>query len=161
MSEAESSSLSKSLASDVELIQEFLTFGVGDSLYSFPLRSVHEILRPLPITHVPSAPEFVLGVITVRGRIITVVDPAKRLRLASSNEPRRILLVNNGEEIIGVVVDTVAQVHRLLPSQIEYTSDIGGDLSELIVGVARPGVEGNTQDDVIVLLDPAPLLRVV
>ena len=143
-------------------VQEYLTFELGDAYYSLPLRSVHEILRTLPITVVPRAPDFVVGVITVRGKIITVMDPAKRLNVDSPSVPGRVLLVHNGEEIVGVAVQRVVQVHRLLSEDIEYTSDIGGDLSEFIVGVARPvGVEESEgEEDVLILLDPLPLLRV-
>ena len=94
----------------------------GDEAYGFPLSAVREILVPPPLTEVPRAPEHVIGVIAVRGQIITVVDLPKMLHLeAEQNEPYgRVLLVDNGEELIGVAVDRVIQVYRMEPDQIEY-----------------------------------------
>jgi chemotaxis signal transduction protein len=86
----------------------------GDEAYGFPLSVVREILVPPPLTEVPRAPEHFLGVISVRGQIITLIDLPKMLNLeVEQTEPYgRVLLVDNGEELIGVAVGGAVRVRR-------------------------------------------------
>ena len=133
----------------------------GDEAYGFPLSAVREILVPPPLTEVPRAPEHFLGVIVVRGQIITVIDLSKMLHLeAEQTEPYgRILLVDNGEELIGVAVDRVSQVYRMERDQIEYASAMSAELSEYVVGVGRVPADSSTEaEDMLILIDPVSLL---
>jgi purine-binding chemotaxis protein CheW len=133
----------------------------GDEAYGFPLSAVREILMPPPLTEVPRAPEHFLGVITVRGQIITLIDLPKMLHLeVQQTDPYgRVLLVDNGEELIGVAVDRVIQVYRMEPDQIEYASAIGTELSEYVVGVGRvPSVSWTDGEGMLILIDPVSLL---
>ena len=133
----------------------------GEEAYGFPLSAVREILVPPPLTEVPRAPEHFLGVIAVRGQIITVIDLPKMLHLeAEQNDPYgRVLLVDNGEELIGVAVDRVIQVYRMEPDQIEYASAMGAELSEYVVGVGRvPSNSSIETEDMLILIDPVSLL---
>jgi purine-binding chemotaxis protein CheW len=133
----------------------------GDEAYGFPLSSVREILVPPPLTEVPRAPQHVLGVITVRGQIITVIDLPKMLHLeAEQNDPfERILLIDNGEELIGIAVDHVIQVYRMEPDQIEYVSAMSAEFSEYVVGVGRVPSDSSTEaEDMFILIDPVSLL---
>jgi chemotaxis signal transduction protein len=71
----------------------------------------------------------------------------------------RVLLVDNGEELIGVAVDRVIQVYRMEPDQIEYASAIGTELSEYVVGVGRvPSVSWTDGEGMLILIDPVSLL---
>lgn len=149
--------------------QEFLSFVLADEVYALPLIRVREILRPPPITEVPRAPADVVGIISVRGRITTIVDLRKRLRVerAPIDRRTRILLVDNGDEILGCVVDRVLQVHRLAPDEMEMAVVVGGDVAEYVIGIGRPQLtrakatrEAVSEDeDILVLLDPVALLR--
>ena len=133
----------------------------GDEAYGFPLSSVREILVPPPLTEVPRAPQHVLGVITVRGQIITVIDLPKMLHLeAEQNDPfERILLIDNGEELIGIAVNRVIQVYRMEPDQIEYASAMSAEFSEYVVGVGRVPSDSSTEaEDMFILIDPVSLL---
>jgi len=133
----------------------------GDEAYGFPLSAVREILVPPPLTEVPRAPEHFLGVITVRGQIITLIDLPKMLHLeVEQTEPYgRVLLVDNGDELIGVAVDRVIQVYRMEPNQIEYASAMGAELSEYVVGVGRvPSASPTDSEDMLILIDPVSLL---
>lgn len=138
-----------------------LAVSAGDEVYGFPLSAVREILMPLPLTEVPRAPEHFLGVISVRGQIVTLVDLPKLLHL-EVREPQpwgRILLVDAGEELIGVAVDSVVQVSPLRPDQIEYASSMSAELSEYVVGVARvPSNSSSEAEDMLIMLDPGALL---
>jgi len=133
----------------------------GDEAYGFPLSAVREILVPPPLTEVPRAPEQVLGVISVRGQIITLIDLPKMLHLeAEQGSPYgRVVLVDNGEELIGVAVDRVVQVYRMEPNQIEYASAMGAELSEYVVGIGRiPSGSSEEGHEMLILIDPVSLL---
>jgi len=138
-----------------------LAVSAGNEAYGFPLSAVREILVPPPLTEVPRAPAHVLGVISVRGQIITTMDLPKLLHLeAQQASPYgRIVLIDNGEELIGVAVDRVIQVYRMEPSQIEYASDMGAELSDYVVGVGRVSAEASGGgQDMLILIDPLALL---
>jgi purine-binding chemotaxis protein CheW len=133
----------------------------GNEAYGFPLSAVREILMPPPLTEVPRAPGHILGVVTVRGQIITLVDLPKLLHLeVEQGDPYgRVLLIDNGEELIGVAVDHVIQVYRMEPDQIEYASAMGAELSAYVVGVGRvPSAESSDGEDMLILIDPVSLL---
>lgn len=133
----------------------------GDEVYGFPLSAVREILMPPPLTEVPRAPAQFLGVIAVRGQIITLVDLSRLLNFAGveGQPPGRVLLVDNGDELIGVAVDRVVQVYALQPEQIEYASAMSADVSEHVVGVARVSLNSSTDtEEMLILLDPGALL---
>lgn len=132
----------------------------GQEAYGFPLSAVREILVPPPLTEVPRTPDHLLGVITVRGQIITLIDLPKMLNLeVEQTEPYgRVLLVDNGEELLGVAVDRVIQVYRMEPEQIEYASTMGTELSEYVVGVGRvPSGSSTHTEDMLILIDPVSL----
>ena len=114
-----------------------------------------EILKPLPITEVPRADPEVVGVMSVRGRLVTVVDLKRRFRLTRSftmDKKSRILLVDAAGELIGLLVDEVLQVYRLAESEIEPPHVLGTEQPPHVVGLGRP-VGGA----VLLLLDLAPL----
>jgi purine-binding chemotaxis protein CheW len=146
---------------------EFLAFVLAGDVYAAPVALVREILKPPPLTPVPRAPHAILGIVSVRGQLVTVLDLRRRLRLAEAPMSRkaRILLVNaDSGEVIGVYVDEVLQVYRLSDAEIEpATSALGGEVAGYIAGIARPAVafgggrgpDGQVGPDasVVILLD--------
>ncbi|HEY8430455.1 MAG TPA: chemotaxis protein CheW [Sandaracinaceae bacterium] len=143
-------------------VREFLAFGLAGERFALPLSSVREILKNTPITEVPRARPYVLGILSVRGRITTVIDLRRRLRMAAPEPTKasRILLVDGGDEVVGLLVDEVFQVYRLHEDEIELAAVVAGDLSEYVLGIGRPGGEAaGSEDDILILLDPDPLLR--
>ncbi|MGB5813541.1 MAG: chemotaxis protein CheW [Polyangiales bacterium] len=134
----------------------------GNEAYGVPLDAVREILIPPPLTEVPRAADHLLGVISVRGEIVTVIDLPRLLRLEVHDpEPYgRVLLVDNGQELIGVAVESVIQVYRLEPHQIEYASAMGTELSDYVVGIGRvQEEESGKAGGMLILIDPVSLLR--
>jgi purine-binding chemotaxis protein CheW len=115
---------------------------------------------PPPIAEVPRAPESVIGVISVRGQIITLLDLPKVLNLEVEQVQTygRVLLVDNGEELIGVAVDRVIQVYRMEPEHIEYASAMSAELSEYVVGVGRVAAGPKGGERMLILIDPVSLL---
>jgi purine-binding chemotaxis protein CheW len=133
-------------------IREFLVFVVNDELYGVELINVKEILTPPPITLVPRAPREVIGVCSVRGLLVTVVDLRLRLggRKVSQGRRTRILLTEVAGEVMGLMVDEVKQVMRLTESEIELANAaFGADVAAHVVGVCRPA------GTIVILLDLA------
>jgi purine-binding chemotaxis protein CheW len=136
-------------------IREFLAIVLAGEAYGVPLGLIREIVSPPPITVVPRAPQHVLGVCSVRGQLVTVVDLRSRLRLelAPLTNKTRILLTECAGEVVGLYVDEVHHVVRLAEHEIELATQVfGGDFSEYVVGVGRPPGE------LLVLLDLASLI---
>lgn len=144
-----------------EEVREFLAFELAGERFALPLGAVREILKLAPITEVPRARSHVLGILSVRGRITTVLDLRRRLRMAAATPTKasRILLVSGGDEVVGLLVDSVDQVLRLHEEEIELAAVVAGDLSEYVLGIGRPGSSEGETDDILILLDPDPLLR--
>ncbi len=140
-------------------LEEYLAFVLGDDPYAVHISHIGEILKPLPITEVPRARKDVVGVMSVRGRLVTVLDLKRRFSIAEaktgapSESKTRILLVDTGEEFMGFIVDEVLQVYRLAEDEIEPASALGGDQPAHITGVGRP--HGGP---LLVLLDLRPII---
>jgi len=154
-------------------MHELLAFTIAGECYALPLTAIQEILKVPPVTEVPRAPRDILGIISVRGRVTTVLDLRRRLGMHERpvTKHSRVLLVDDGDEIFGVLVDSVLSVYRLLPEEVELAAAIAGDTAEYVRGIGRPkagrafgrspmgraGLE--SEDDIIILLDAASLLR--
>lgn len=132
-------------------VREFLTFVLAGDSFGVELTRIREILSPPPITTVPRAPRYIVGVCSVRGLLVAVVD--LRLRLGLEAKPRtrkaRILLAQSeAGEVVGLMVDEVRHVVRLSDAEMELASTaLGAEVSEFVLGVGRP------DDEFIVLLD--------
>jgi len=142
-------------AADIGRRVEYVTFALAGEAYAVPISRVAEILKPLPITPVPRAPRIVIGVMTVRGWLVTVFDLRRRLRLpeAPHDHRTRILITDTGDERIGLLVDEVMQVHRLAESEIEPRDVLGGDPEPYLAGIGRP------EGAILILLDLRPILE--
>jgi purine-binding chemotaxis protein CheW len=152
-----------------DVVREVLAFVIADETYAVPLAAVREILKMPALTEVPRASGDVLGIISVRGRITTILDLRRRLRMpeAPPTKHTRVLLVDDGRETLGLLVDRVLSVHRLRQDEIELASSMGGDTADYVQGIGRPrasrGGRGQTAqangEEMLILLDPHPLLR--
>ena len=139
-----------------EVRSEWLTFQLGAEEYGLEIASIREILKLPSVTEVPRAPAHILGVIMVRGDVIAVTDPRRRLGLpVAPPTPRaRILVCDGGEGPRGLLVDSVSQVVRLPASAIEpRPTGIGGSSAEYLAGIGRD------RDRFFILLDLPAVLR--
>ena len=130
--------------------RQLVVFDLGGEVYGVDINTVREIIRVQEITHVPNAPEFVEGVINLRGKVIPIVDLRKKFSLEEGEESKenRIVVVDIVGEDIGVMVDAVAEVMRLPSDSVEPTGDlIATDDSYYIEGIANLG------ERLIILLD--------
>jgi purine-binding chemotaxis protein CheW len=124
------------------------------------------------VTPVPRAPREVLGIVSVRGQVTTLIDLRQRLRVPAGpvSSRTRVLLVDQGDEIMGLLCDRVQQVHRLNEQEVELASVLGADTASYVMGIGRPGqrkgepAEAGAGDDgnnaeILILLDPIALLK--
>ena len=96
-------------------------FRVGRETYGVPITSLHEIVRVPEITAVPDAPEYLEGVINLRGKIVSVIDLRKRFGEASAspNRRNRILVVEHKGRLSGLIVDSASEVLKIPAAEIE------------------------------------------
>ena len=89
------------------------------------------MLRNIDIAPVPGAPNYVLGIINLRGNVVTVIDTRSRFGLATveTNEESRIIIIETMGQTLGLLVDSIAEVADILQSQIEVTPNVGNDES--------------------------------
>jgi purine-binding chemotaxis protein CheW len=127
------------------LAGKYLTFILGNESYAIPVLKVREIIRLTSITTVPHMPDYIRGVINLRGKIIPVMDLRLRFGFATaaSAEQNCIVVVQvknpNGQATaMGLVVDGVEEVAQLVASDIEETPDFGAQVdTEYILGMAK------------------------
>jgi purine-binding chemotaxis protein CheW len=138
--------------------EEYLTFLLGAEEYAVAIERVREVLRAPPVTEVPRAPEHILGVVTVRGEVVAVIDPRRRLGLPARDpgEPEaKLVVVDAGDGCCGLLVDHVASVVRLAPGSIEpCPQGIAGQRGEFLAGIGRAGERLFTVLDLGALLRP-------
>jgi len=131
---------------------QLVGFKVGSEEFGVDILKVQEIIRMVPISPIPNAPDFVDGIINLRGRIIPVVDFRKRFRMSEQTESgeksRRIVVFALVSETVGIVVDSVTQVMKLKDDQISPPPRIAAGLDgDAIVGVGQLG------EKILTLLD--------
>ena len=96
-------------------------FQVGRETYGVPITSLHEIVRVPEITAVPDAPDYLEGVINLRGKIVSVMDLRKRFgaKQASLKKQNRILVVEHGGRLAGLIVDAASEVLKIPADAVE------------------------------------------
>jgi purine-binding chemotaxis protein CheW len=130
-------------------------FQVGRETYGVPITSLHEIVRVPEITAVPDAPEYMEGVINLRGKIVSVIDLRKRLGEKKINSTRRnrILVVEHKGRLSGLIVDSASEVLKIPAADVETSpTSFEEGRSNCVTGL------GKYKGRLIVLLDMARLL---
>ncbi len=139
---------------DAELMQ-LVTFSIGEEEFGVDILKVQEIIRTMEITKVPRAPQFVEGVINLRGKVIPIIDLRRRFGLEARGHDKntRIIVIEINNMIVGFVVDSVSEVLRIPFSTVEPPPPVvSGTESEYISGV------GKLEDRLLILLDLDRLL---
>ena len=139
----------ENLLSERSVIQ-LVSFVLEEVEYGINILAVHEIMRFPEMTRLPNTPNFIKGVINLRGNIIPVIDMRKRFGMpeAEDTELTRIIVVETGEKLIGLLVDNVHQVVRLPETSIDSPSGLlEGVSEEYIMGIGR------LRDRLIVILN--------
>jgi purine-binding chemotaxis protein CheW len=146
--------MAEDVRKDEELLQ-LVTFSIGDEEFGVEILKVQVIIRMLEITRVPKAPDFVEGVINLRGKVIPVIDLRLRFGLQAKGHDKktRIIVIEINKMIVGFVVDSVSEVLRIPASTIEPPPPVISGLdSEYISGV------GKLDDRLLIMLDLNRLL---
>jgi len=139
---------------DDEPIQ-FVTFRLEDEIYGINVMQVQEVLRITEIAPVPGAPNYVLGIINLRGSVVTVIDTRTRFGLMATevDDDSRIVIIESEKQVVGILVDSVAEVVELRQSEIDSAPNVGNDeSSRYIQGVASKG------PDLLIVVDLNKLL---
>ena len=130
--------------------QQLVNFDLATESYGVDIGAVREIIRLQEITNVPRTPEFVEGVINLRGKVIPVVDIRKRfgLPVGDQSAENRIVVVDIGGQDIGVIVDAVNEVLRIFSDSVEPPSSVITTAdSDYLMGIAK------VDDKLLILLD--------
>lgn len=125
-------------------------FYVGSALCGIDINVIQEMNRQMAMTRVPQAVQYVLGIMNLRGRIVTIIDLGRKLGMAPSRrtETSRIIIVNSREENIGFLVDRVSDVVMAKWEDVESTpSNIKGVKGTYFQGVCK------TTKDLVAILD--------
>lgn len=140
---------------DSDEIMQWVTFHLENETYGINVMQVQEVLRYTEIAPVPGAPSYVLGIINLRGSVLTVIDTRARFELnpTENTENTRIVVIESEKQVVGILVDSVAEVVYLKESEIDDTPSVGNeDNAKFIQGVS------NRDGKLLILVDLEQLL---
>lgn len=136
---------------------ELATFYVGDALCGMDILKVQEINKLMEMTKVPQSPDYMIGILNLRGQIVTIIDLGQKLGLGLTdlgNDPRNII-VNAPGEHIGLLVSRISDVVMADPEKIEQApANMSGIQGNFFTGVYK------TADTLIGILDVMEVLRI-
>jgi purine-binding chemotaxis protein CheW len=138
-----------------DMVIQWVTFRLDNEVYGIDVMQVQEVLRVSEIAPVPGAPNYVLGIINLRGNVVTVIDTRIRFGLSQNeiDDSSRIVIIESDGNVVGVLVDSVAEVVDLKRSEIESSPNVGNDeSSRYIQGVAT------VNEQLLILVDINKLL---
>ncbi|KQW93267.1 chemotaxis protein CheW [Massilia sp. Root418] len=137
-------------AANVAAAAEYLAFTLGQEEYGIDIQKVSEIRSYEAPTRIASAPEFVKGVINLRGLIVPIVDMRIKFNVGEPtyNQFTVVIILNIGHRVVGMVVDSVSDVTILTPEQVKPAPEITSTLNtEYIVGL------GTIDERMLILVD--------
>ena len=132
------------------LASEFLTFKLGAEEYGVDILKVQEIRGYGTVTRIPEAPDFVRGVINLRGTIVPVVDMRLKFKLgkADYNTFTVMIILNVADRVVGMVVDSVSDVVALTPAQMRPAPELGASVgAQFLTGI------GTLDQRMLILVD--------
>lgn len=134
---------------------QWVTFRLAGETYGINVMQVQEVLRYTEIAPVPGASPHVLGIINLRGSVVTVIDTRLRFGIMAGEvtDHTRIVIIETGTHVVGILVDSVAEVVYLRQSEIDHAPNVGNDeSSKYIQGVC------NKNNELLILVDLDKLL---
>ena len=145
----------------VEVIKQYLTFRIGDENYGLELSQTREIIEYSGITEVPLMPNFLRGVINLRGDVVPVIDLAVRLGRKPIEVQKRTCIIvvelqnNEQDHVLGLLADSVSEVIEMNDENIEDAPSFGANIrADFIQGIAK------RDDEFVVLLDANSALSI-
>lgn len=134
----------------------WVTFRLADETYGINVMQVQEVLRMTDVAPVPGAPHYVMGIINLRGNVVTVLDTRKLLDLATGDitDTSRIMIIESGKVTVGLLVDSVAEVVNISSSEIDPPPSVGNDDgSRYIQGIY------SSEQQILILIDLDKLIN--
>ena len=131
-------------------VLQWVTFKLAGETYGINVMQVQEVLRYSEIAPVPGAPTYVLGIINLRGNVVTVIDTRHRFGLDSGEltDNTRIVIIEADSHVVGILVDSVAEVVYLRQSEVETAPNVGNEESaKFIQGVCHKN------DELLILIE--------
>lgn len=119
-----------------------VTFTLENEIYGINVMQVQEVLREVEVAPVPGAPHYVLGIINLRGNVVSVIDARTRFGLSpkESDDMTRIIVIEVKQQILGILVDSVAEVVDVKTSEVDTAPNVGNaETSKYIDGVVSRG----------------------
>ncbi len=147
--------MAEELAVDLQEQMQCVTFTLEDETYGIDVMQVQEVLREIEVAPVPGAPHYVMGIINLRGNVVSVIDARMRFGLPAkeSTDLTRIIVIEVHQHIIGILVDSVAEVVDIKRAEIETAPNVGtDDTAKYIDGVVSRG------ENLLILVDLNKLL---
>lgn len=138
-----------------DAVIQLVTFRLKDETYGINVMQVQEVLRVTEIAPVPGAPSYVLGIVNLRGNVVTVIDTRTRFGLPTTevDDSSRIVIIESEQQVVGILVDSVAEVVELRQSEIDTAPSVGTEeSSRYIQGVA------SRDRDLLIVVDLNKLL---
>ena len=134
-------------------MRKFTIFKIGDEIFGIGIDRVVEILKVQKIFTIPGLPEFLSGVMSVRGNIVPVMDLRRRFGIKPAGNKERIIIVRYGQEKISFLVDDIKEILSLTPEEIRTPPSIfKGFKTEYLTGLGKHG------ERIIILLNIDNLL---
>ena len=136
-------------------VLQWVTYRLDQETYGINVMQVQEVLRYSEIAPVPGAPDYVLGIINLRGNVVTVIDTRARFGLIPGEitDNTRVVIIESEEQVVGILVDSVAEVVYLKASEIDSAPNVGTEESaKFIQGVS------NRDGELLILVDLNKLL---
>ncbi|QLC49465.1 chemotaxis protein CheW [Methanolobus zinderi] len=141
-----------------EDLLQLVIFQLGGEEFGVEIVKVQEIIRMPEITQIPQSPDFVEGVINLRGNVIVVVNLEKRfnLNLKDADDNSRVIVVEIGNNVVGMIVDSVNEVLRIPKSSVEPAPDL------VLSQISRDYIKGvgKINERLLILLDLARVLTI-
>ena len=108
---------------------QYVTFRLDNETYGINVMQIQEVLRYTEIAPVPGAPDYVLGIINLRGNVVTVIDTRRRFGLSDAevSDHTRIVVIEVVGQVLGILVDSVAEVVYLRQSEVETAPNVGNE----------------------------------
>jgi len=138
-----------------ENITQLVGFIVGEEEYAIPILNIQEIIKPIEYTRVPSTPDYVLGAFNLRGNVIPLIDLRRKFHLPAQNQndETRYIVMKDGDNIAGFVIDKLTEAIRLKESQIENAPETLHKDKGAISGI------GKRKDSILTILKVDVLLK--
>jgi len=121
-------------------VLQWVNFKLDSETYGINVMQVQEILRYSEIAPVPGAPSYVLGIINLRGNVVTVIDTRSKFGLepCEVTDNTRIIIIEAEKQVIGIMVDSVVEVVYLKTSEIDHAPNVGNEeTAKFIQGVSK------------------------